>query len=90
VRMASNPNNSASSDDSNSSVFYHEDQAMPLNDRFFSRNAITSEETGSISSPLPVPGKGYATNNNMLGVEETVLPTHEQLMAIRHKKKVRH
>ena len=89
--MASNPNSSgSSSDDSNSSVFYHDDQALEptsSSDRF-PRIGLNSEEVESVPSPLK--GKGYVNNNNVTGIEETVLPTHEQLMAVRHKKKVCH
>ncbi len=93
VRIASNPNSSGSSDESNSSVFYHDEQEAGSqtdrpSDRIFTRADSTFEEPDIPSGPVPPKGKGFVNNNNVFGSEEMVLPTHEQLMAIRHKKKV--
>lgn len=83
-RITTNPNSSSSSggsDESNSSVFYHDDGTPDRN--FFSGK----ENLGSDANPTMLP-RSRSLNTSASSAPELSLPTHEQLMAIRHKKKV--
>jgi len=89
-RITANPNISGSSggsDESNSSVFYH-DECSP--DRG-SVNQLIDGGRKHVNQFEPDSSKVRPSKNmtNSPQVQEdSLLPTHEQLMAVRHKKKV--